>query len=490
MGKNVKVVVRVRTPSKSRIQEPTELVCDIKKNTVHVRMDSVSENTPISKVPGFQRRRVFQFDKVFESSTQEEFFENADCRSMLNFVKRGFNATIIAYGQTGAGKTYTIEGIGEAQDMGIVPRLIKLLFEDKVDSNQHRKEESTILKCSYVQIYNERCYDLLNPNLNYHAVNRVLSRNNKKNIQMPSGYLKLRWSSSKGFYLENMSKIILQDAIELQHWYNYGNLHKITAEHKLNVSSSRSHTLFTLYVRNTNRSHEGRLRVVDLAGSERISSTEAEGVTLVESIGINKSLHVLNKVIMALSSQRSSSEVYHVPYRDSLLTSLLQSAFGGNSITLLVACLSPNGKHSEENLSTLRYASQATFIENQPKINIDPAQLKINSMKSEILELKQRLAQHNDIGLACDQYNSKGAKQPQRLAWSGKESKLRTCLNTYSRVLQTICNDNKMFLSYSGRRNCAPVRQRKGNAFCQLRDCLYILEHNIETLEQNIVQSK
>lgn len=471
MSKNLKVVVRVRAPTKSRLGCNLKLTYDTNKSTVTLQNESRNSKKSNCKVSNFYGTKVFCFDRVFGvSSSQEDVFESTDCRTILSSVKQGFNSTVIAYGQTGAGKTYTIQGAGDSQNTGIVPRFIKLLFEDGEEKNK-------LIKCSYVQIYNERCYDLLNPSLHYRTMHRGFASDNRK-IQNPVGYLKLRWNSTSGFYLENMSKIIIQDDNELQRWYDYGNIHKITAEHKLNVSSSRSHTLFTLYVCNKSRSLEGRLCIVDLAGSERISSTEAGGVTLVESIGINKSLHALNKVILALSSQRGNCDNSHVPYRDSLLTSLLQNALGGNSITLLIACLSPYDMHYEENVSTLRYASQAKFIENKPVVNVDPVHLKINSMKKEILMLKERLAGH---GPAVP------IRQNVDIIWNGNERKLRKCLNTYSKFLKVVCNDNGIYTSFSDIRNDAVLRQKGDQAFLRLKGCLDSLEGSIGLLEEHIL---
>lgn len=294
-----------------------------------------------------------------------------------------------------------------------------------------------IIKCSFVQIYNEQILDLLNP-LHLQAPsttnargassssssqrNGAARKHTKPGATSPGG-LKLRWSAAREFYVENLRVLECQSPQQVIQHFQEGIQHKVMASHRLNAASSRSHCIFTIYVEsfdpsdNPNDILQSKLALVDLAGSERIDKTGATGVTLQESIGINKSLFVLRQVIQALSedsSNNSSSstedsgrtastkskearERAYIPYRDSKLTSLLKYSLGGNSLTLMIACLSPSDAHFDENLSTLVYASKAQCIANKPMKNEDPKTALIHELRQEVDGLRKQLAQAQEI---------------------------------------------------------------------------------------------
>uniref|UniRef100_K3X0N4 Kinesin-like protein n=1 Tax=Globisporangium ultimum (strain ATCC 200006 / CBS 805.95 / DAOM BR144) TaxID=431595 RepID=K3X0N4_GLOUD len=316
--------------------------------------------------------------------------------------------------------------------IGIIPRVIFNLFEiisvQSLASSTTRREFT--IKCSFVQIYNEQILDLFNPShLKDASLNNQSSqRSQRKNThsRSSSSGLKLRWSAAREFYVENLRILECQSAQQVLAHFHEGIKHKVMASHRLNAASSRSHCIFTIYVEScdpndsANDVLQSKLALVDLAGSERIDKTGATGITLQESIGINKSLFVLRQVIQALSEDSSNCEDQreistaakpkairgeraYIPYRDSKLTSLLKYSLGGNSLTLMIACLSPSDAHFDENLSTLVYASKAQCIANKPTRNEDPKALLIHELKLEIDALRKQLAQAQEVILRFQQ---------------------------------------------------------------------------------------
>ena len=285
----------------------------------------------------------------------------------------GFNATIFAYGPTGSGKTYTMEGydydknlkpiIKDDENVGLIPRITKSLFE-------HVKSAKTNIEyaiyCSYVQIYKENVYDLLNP------------------AQTKGPGLKMRWNKQEEFYLENLFMHPCYSYSEVLSLYHNGLKNKILAAHNANASSSRSHCVLSLNIEaidtETGTVLNSKLQLVDLAGSEKVSQTGNEGAALKESIEINKALFTLRQVITTLASIKEGEPV-HIPYRDSKLTSLLKQSIGGNSYCLMIACISPSDYFFEDNLSTLAYATKAACIANDPVKNLDPKTRLIKNLR-------------------------------------------------------------------------------------------------------------
>lgn len=238
--------------------------------------------------------------------------------------------------------------------LGLIPRLVKNLFEEIKKAPKHI--EYTVY-CTYIQIYKENIYDLLNP------------------AQIKPPGLKLRWNQQEEFYVENLFMHPCYSANEVLNHYNSGLKNRITSSHNANATSSRSHSLLTLNIEamdsETGSILTSRLQLVDLAGSEKVSQTGNEGSALKESIEINKALFTLRQVISTLASMRDG-EASFVPYRDSKLTSLLKPSIGGNSYCLMIACIAPLDSFFDDNLSTLAYATKAACISNEPIKNIDP----------------------------------------------------------------------------------------------------------------------
>jgi len=368
------------------------------------------------------RTRNFRFDAVLgDSSTQQEAWELANADALVDKVVAGFHATVFAYGQTGSGKTHTMEGYnynhhngssapsaeaGRArvrlkdtppEQLGLVPRSIQRLFS-RVELSQAKasENESFAVKVSFLQIYKERVYDLLNPV-------HTLTRQEAGKADEVAG-LKMRWHPAKRqFVVENLFEFECSTPEEVLEHYGTGIKNKHVASTAMNVASSRSHTVLIVSLTKTSNINNGssvaekgsirtvisKLALVDLAGSERASASSGveKGATrFQEAVNINQSLFVLRKVITALSRRPAGEEggSTHIPYRESKLTSLLQHSIGGNSFLLMMACLSPSDKHYEENLSTLQYASQAANIKNTPTLNLDPKDRLIQQLRGQL----------------------------------------------------------------------------------------------------------
>jgi Kinesin motor domain len=322
--------------------------------------------------------RRFKFDNVIdESSDQTEVFEKLKIGEMIDKVLQGFNSTVFAFGLTGSGKTFTIEGysydarmkplVKDDEKVGIIPRLIALLFE-KIKTYSGTAEYTVYV--TFVQLYKENIYDLLNP-------------------AQKHGGLKMRWNRQDEFYVENLYSYPCYTSEEVLSHYHRGIKNKIMSSHNMNLNSSRSHCIFGLTVEaldKTGRILKSKFQIVDLAGSEKVSQTGNEGLQLKESIEINKALFTLRQVITNLSGGDT-----YVPYRDSKLTSLLKQSIGGNSYCLMIACLSPIDDYLEDNISTLEYATKTGCISNEPVKNVDPKTRVIKDLKNEVKKLKKDL---------------------------------------------------------------------------------------------------
>ncbi|CAL1141379.1 unnamed protein product [Cladocopium goreaui] len=347
--------------------------------------------------------KTFEFDRVFPPPTsQQEVFEDAGLANFLDAVLDGYHATVFAYGQTGSGKTHTMEGFvyqAAAQGkvpqvnpsrtaperLGIVPRCIEGLFE-RMEQQSLQSDKSFTLRLSFLQIYNEKIFDLLNP---VHLTNHGASSGGNHG-------LRLRWNSREAAVsVENLFVFECRTPSEALNYYKAGVKNRTVASHQMNQASSRSHSVLMLTIERRSEAsidRTSKLTLVDLAGSERQSITGATGRTLQESVGINQSLFVLRKVIMSLAKQSRGASKLMVPYRESKLTILLRDAIGGSGYTLMLACISVLDSNWEENLSTLQYACTAGSIRNRPVVNLDPTTLLIRQLRREVQSLKSQLS--------------------------------------------------------------------------------------------------
>ncbi|CAD8104399.1 unnamed protein product [Paramecium sonneborni] len=334
-----------------------------------------------------RNKKSYKFDHVLpEYVSQEQVFKNCEIDQLVQSVIEGYHVTVFAYGQTGSGKTYTMEGQRDDEGItikqeGIIPKTINSLF-NKIKQNSLQRDFSVY--CSYLQIYNEKIFDLLGEitKANY-------------NIQ-PNG-LKMRWNVREQFVVENLFVYQCKSAEEVIQLFKLGSKNRITASHKLNLQSSRSHTIFEIKIESTDLKNPdyfitSKLELVDLAGSERISITGTEGRQAKESIEINKSLMTLRQVIAILSDTNNKTIP---PYRDSKLTCLLKQSIGGNCFCLMIACIAPLDSFYDENVSTLQYATKAAYITNIPVKNDDPKLKIINDLKQQIDNLKLELSKAN-----------------------------------------------------------------------------------------------
>ncbi|CAL1575455.1 unnamed protein product [Knipowitschia caucasica] len=361
---SVRVVVRCRPFSKKEEKIACEniLEVDAKLGQITLRNPKSSPDDPM---------KVFTYDAVFDcSSTQREVYDDA-VRPLVESVLNGFNGTVFAYGQTGTGKTHTMQGDPMDPDhRGVIPNSFQHVFT-QISRTQNQKY---LVRSSYLEIYQEEIRDLLRKD------------NSRK--------LELKESSDYGVYVKDLSSVVTKNALEIEHVMRLGDQSRSVGFTNMNERSSRSHAIFLITVECSETGPDGedhirvgRLNMVDLAGSERQSKTGAKGRRLKEAAKINLSLSALGNVISALVDRKST----HVPYRDSKLTRLLQDSLGGNAKTVMLATVGPSSKSYEETLATLRYASRAKNIKNKPRVNEDPKDALLREFQAEIARLKAQL---------------------------------------------------------------------------------------------------
>ncbi|XP_056240817.1 kinesin-like protein KIF1B isoform X14 [Seriola aureovittata] len=376
-GASVKVAVRVRPFNSREMSKDSKCIIQMQGNTTTIL------NPKAPKEPA----KTFSFDYSYWSHTTPEdpsfasqnLVYNDIGKEMLQHAFEGYNVCIFAYGQTGAGKSYTMMGKQEEGQEGIIPMLCEDLFE-KINEDCNKEELSYSVEVSYMEIYCERVRDLLNP----------------KN----KGNLRVREHPLLGPYVEDLSKLAVTSYTDIADLMDAGNKARTVAATNMNETSSRSHAVFTIVF--TQRKHDSetdlstekvsKISLVDLAGSERADSTGAKGTRLKEGANINKSLTTLGKVISALAEvSKKKKKTDFIPYRDSVLTWLLRENLGGNSRTAMVAALSPADINYDETLSTLRYADRAKNIKCNAVINEDPNNKLVRDLKDEVARLKELL---------------------------------------------------------------------------------------------------
>ncbi|KAK7142822.1 hypothetical protein R3I94_012239 [Phoxinus phoxinus] len=319
----------------------------------------------------------FRFQKVFDqTANQEEIFETI-AKPVADNVLAGYNGTIFAYGQTGSGKTFTITGGAEHyNDRGIIPRTLSYLYH-------HISKDSSMVyttHISYLEIYNEAGYDLLNPQ---HEAYRL--------EDLPR--VTIMEDSDQNIHLKNLSLLQSANEEEALDLLFLGDTNRMIAETPMNEASTRSHCIFTIHLCSKELGSAtvrcSKLHLVDLAGSERVGKTGVGGQILTEAKYINLSLHYLEQVIIALSEKNRS----HIPYRNSMMTSVLRDSLGGNCMTTMIATVSVEKRNIAESMSTCRFAQRVALIKNDALLNeeLDPALL-IVRLKKEIQSLKEELA--------------------------------------------------------------------------------------------------
>ncbi|XP_049280604.1 osmotic avoidance abnormal protein 3 isoform X2 [Anopheles funestus] len=369
MAENVKVVVRCRPMNKREQQSNCKNVIQI--DNALVNLDNPNDpNAP---------QKSFQFDNAYGYAATTENIYSDICYTLVESVLEGYNATIFAYGQTGCGKSHTMQGTtynlsaadpNNANNIGIIPRSFEHIFEAISLASELRY----LVLVSYLEIYNETIRDLLQPQT------------------QATGSLQIKEVPSEGVTVQNLSLHTVHGIKECIELLELGAKNRMVGATLMNIESSRSHSIFSISLEQMSTSVDGdgaaikrgKLNLVDLAGSERQSKTGATGERLKEATKINLSLSALGNVISALVDGKTR----HIPYRDSKLTRLLQDSLGGNTKTLMIACISPADYNYDETLSTLRYASRAKNIANKPRVNEDPKDTMLREYQQEIIRLK------------------------------------------------------------------------------------------------------
>ncbi|ETV80714.1 hypothetical protein, variant [Aphanomyces astaci] len=372
MGDNVQVAVRVR-PFNDREKSMNSVCC--------IRMIKETQQTIITD-PDTAVEKSFTFDFSYDSfsppgdpkhASQDIVWDDLGIK-VLEHAWTGFNVSLFAYGQTGAGKSFSMVGYGS--DKGIIPRASEVIFQRIGGA----ASDGTIFKveASMMEIYNEKVKDLFNPS---------------------SDNLKVRDHPSQGPYADGLTRSAVSSYDEITALMDAGIMARTTASTNMNATSSRAHTIFQIILTQSQvdpttakmMDKVSRINLIDLAGSERAASTGATGARLKEGAAINQSLSALGNCISALADNANGKKKTLVPYRNSKLTHLLKDSLGGNAKTIMIAALSPASVNFQETLGTLRYADRAKQIKNQAVVNEDPNQMLIRQLKEELEQLRRAM---------------------------------------------------------------------------------------------------
>ncbi|EGD78883.1 Kif1a protein [Salpingoeca rosetta] len=413
---SVKVAVRVRPFNKREVARNATKIIEMQEASTRI-------TNPTNAKPN-----TFTFDFSHDSSDpgSENFANQLQVykdlgQEMLEHAFEGYNICIFAYGQTGAGKSYTMMGAPEADQQGVIPRLCQELFQ-RIEGND---DDTLDFSCevSYLEIYNEKVRDLLNPR--------------------STGNLKVREHPVLGPYVEDLTKLVVASYADIHNLMDEGNKARTVASTNMNATSSRSHAVFSIIFTQRQKvpgsdlvsEKQSKISLVDLAGSERAVSTGATGKRLKEGANINRSLTTLGKVISALAElsdphkkhKKKKNKEQYIPYRDSALTWLLRENLGGNSRTAMVAAISPADINYDETLSTLRYADRAKQIVCKAIVNEDPNAKMIRELREEVARLQSMLHSGADDvekkKAAEDIRESEKIMQELNETWEEKKSK-------------------------------------------------------------------
>ena len=377
---NILVAVRCRPLNKREKELSNTETVKIMDDKMVILLDPIEYNGPNNVFKNRSREQTYAFDFAFDKySTQQKIFENTT-KFLLEGVVNGYNATVFAYGATGAGKTYTM--LGNDDNPGIMPLTLSELF-NKV--KQYSGDREYKLKLWYLEIYNENIRDLLSNN--------------------SDEYLDLREDPTKGIVVSGITELNVTSCNDILKILKRGNKNRTQEATGANETSSRSHAILQVLVeyktKNTGIEVEiryGKLSLIDLAGSERASATQNRGIRLIEGANINRSLLTLGNCINALCDANIKGTKPYVPYRDSKLTRLLKDSLGGNARTVMIANISPSINTFDDTYNTLKYANRAKNIKTFVQRNVLNAQYHIsnyvniiNNLKAEINDLKMRL---------------------------------------------------------------------------------------------------
>ncbi|NXY47803.1 KIF15 protein, partial [Ceuthmochares aereus] len=438
-GDTIKVYVRVRPPSEGTVlTDGDQGLCLSVLSSNTIRLHSKPEP------------KIFTFDYVANmEATQESVFSSV-AKNIVESCMNGYNGTIFAYGQTGSGKTFTMMGPSDSDNFthslrGVIPRSFEYLFfliereKEKAGSGK-----SFLCKCSFIEIYNEQIFDLLDT---------------------ASAGLFLREHIKKGVFVDGAVEQVLSSAAEAYQVLTMGWRNRRVASTSMNRESSRSHAVFTITVESMEKNNEivnirsSLLNLVDLAGSERQKDTHAEGLRLKEAGNINRSLSCLGLVITALVDV-SNGKQRHICYRDSKLTFLLRDSLGGNAKTCIIANVHPGSRCFGETLSTLNFAQRAKLIKNKAVVNED-TQGNVSQLQAEVKKLKEQLAQLTSVPSVHDISVSQGAVEKGKsdinymnnfieamLFWEKSEGEKKNLLEKIAQ-LEDLCAKKEKFIQSS-----------------------------------------
>lgn len=379
----MKVVVRCRPMNQKEIAQGHQRIIEmnVKKGTIEINNPAKKEEVP----------RMFTYDSVYDWNSKQIDLYDETFRQLVDSVLEGYNGTIFAYGQTGTGKTFTMEGVRSDPILrGVIPNSFEHIFTHIART----QNQQYLVRASYLEIYQEDIRDLLSKD--------------------QSRRLELKERPDTGVYVKDLQSFVCKSVKEIEHVMNVGNQNRAVGATNMNEHSSRSHAIFIITIEcsepgadGENHIRVGKLNMVDLAGSERQTKTGATGERLKEATKINLSLSALGNVISALVDGKST----HVPYRDSKLTRLLQDSLGGNARTVMVANIGPASYNFEETITTLRYANRAKNIKNKPKINEDPKDALLREFQEEIGRLKRELEKRGGGGAGSKKVKRKRQKE-------------------------------------------------------------------------------
>ena len=374
---SVQVAVRVRPMQASEAGSTT---------CIETMQSSLNHDTNMIRIGG-PSGPTFSFDQAFDGNAPQEFVFRSRVVPLIERCLEGYNATVLAYGQTGSGKTHTIMGPSTAlqngASAGLIPRAVRTLFDQLEQQNISTTtldEEPTYeyeVRVQFLELYGEVIRDLLTP-------------------KPSSEKLTIRDIGNEEPEVLGATQQKVESADEALMCLTRGMLRRVTAETAMNASSSRSHAILSVMIRQTftmddnTEIKRSKFSFVDLAGSERLKRTQAQGQRMKEGVDINKGLLVLGNVISALGDEKKRGTLF-VPYRDSKLTRLLKGSLGGNHKTLMIACISPSSNNLEESLNCLRYANRAKNIQNNAVVNVDAGSRLVSELRGQVKVLSTEL---------------------------------------------------------------------------------------------------
>eukprot|EP00249_Psilotum_nudum_P001711 c14348_g1_i1 orf=1037-4090(-) len=461
--------------------EEKEPATEAVKVVLHIRPLIESEGIRgykdcITVVPGEPQvqigNRSFTFDCVYGStgSPSSAIFEEC-VAPLIDGLFHGYNGTVLAYGQTGSGKTYTM-GTGYtvgSTKQGVIPQAMEMIFR-RIDSL--KVKANLQLRVSFIEILKEKLRDLLDPSLPS-AIKSDLSYGFGLKPAAPvKPPIRIRETMNGGITLTGVTEIEVNSPEEMASCLEQGSLYRATASTNMNLFSSRSHAIFTITLEQRRKWEVhgpsllddgdedfmcAKLHLIDLAGSERVKRTGTYGLRFKEGVHINKGLLALGNVISALGDEMKRKERVHVPYRNSKLTRLLQDSLGGNSRTIMIACISPTDTNREETLNTLKYANRARNIQNKPIVNRDPLKAEMQRLRQQLELLQGEISRIREGAFPDDTQMLR-----QRIAW------LEASNAELHQELQESCNSLK---AYAQRAMNSQVEKEKLQLKLQLLRC-------------------